>query len=110
MSKTTFIYAIRSRKWVKIGFTNNVKQRLSTIQTCNPTKVHLEGYVIGTNEEERQIQWVLNHTRTRGEWFQYVGFTVEIVAKIRELDTASDVLRWIKEICEKRLKECEGAN
>lgn len=107
-SKKQYIYAIRSRTWVKIGLSNHPKKRLAEIQVCNPTKIHLAGYVEGTRSDEGMIHLILTRWRTRGEWFDYKGMAVDVVDRIIKFDTATEVLDDINKWAKAQLKECEA--
>ncbi len=59
---------------IKIGVTNNVKQRLKDVQTANPNDVKLEYSFSCEIGEERKIEAEIHHLfhsiRLRGEWFK----------------------------------------
>jgi hypothetical protein len=70
-----FIYAIGSDANQKIGFSSNVEQRLTTLQTGNPErlrvhhKIEIEGGEGRARLVERMIHKQYSHKRVNGEWF-----------------------------------------
>jgi len=65
------IYFIRSEGFVKIGHTTNrVKWRLKELQTGNPAKLELLGFVKGNRHDEYRLHELFGRLRHRGEWFR----------------------------------------
>ena len=59
---------------IKIGFTNNLKTRLRTIQTGNPERIKIHYSIEFKTEKdmraaEKKIHRTLAHKRKKGEWF-----------------------------------------
>jgi hypothetical protein len=74
--KTNFVYLIRElgSDFYKIGRTNNIQQRLSTLQTGNPRQLILVDIIhCLTKQQSSNIEKVLHRTllelHTKGEWF-----------------------------------------
>lgn len=66
------IYAIGiNDEFCKIGFTNNIKQRIRQLQVANPMKMDLLFLVEGGLAEEQQLHKVFDHLKIKGEWFKY---------------------------------------
>lgn len=69
------VYFIGNREhgWVKIGYTGNVKSRLSTIQVSCPFKVSVLGTLKVTQDTARDSETMLHKrfeaSRINGEWF-----------------------------------------
>ena len=77
--------AYKNRAWdgksyVKIGYSNDVRNRLEALQCGNPMKLKLLGYVEGGTGLERDIHsWLRPYRHCRGncenacncEWFEY---------------------------------------
>ena len=63
----------RQGPYVKIGVSDDVLQRLRSIQAANPLPVELVGH--WPNEGWREELWhtELKHLHERGEWFRLVG-------------------------------------
>ena len=58
----------------KIGFTNNLENRLRAIQTGNPEKIKIHYNIEFDTEKEmrnaeKKIHKSLSHKRKKGEWF-----------------------------------------
>lgn len=68
---TTYLYAIvcEPLSAVKIGITENVQSRLTTLQIGNPAKLRVLWTHPGGEEWENYVHHKLRHARLRGEWF-----------------------------------------
>jgi excisionase family DNA binding protein len=66
-----FVYFIDTAdgRYVKIGFSGNVKRRLSEIQASYPSALSLRGAISRTQQTEHQIQNLFAEERQVGEWF-----------------------------------------
>jgi hypothetical protein len=69
-----FIYAIGSETNQKIGFSSNVQQRLSTLQTGNPEKLRIHHTIEVVDGDrarlvEKMLHKAYSHKRVKGEWF-----------------------------------------
>lgn len=81
--KPLFLYVVSCGPLLKIGVTNNIEQRISTLQTGNPHEIILEHF-----EEKNQayqieayLHRIFDSHKVRGEWFQ--GITIrDIRSKI----------------------------
>ena len=76
-----YVYFIKSKNSVKIGISNNPKQRLKSLQTANPNKLHIIGYVNGDICKEKKIQADLRKYSISGEWFKYCNKVKEYIYK-----------------------------
>jgi hypothetical protein len=65
-----YVYAIRSGVHLKIGFANDLQQRINDLQVSSPHEIELIGSVTGYREHERRIQMQFAPYRVRGEWFR----------------------------------------
>ena len=54
---------------IKIGKAQNVRVRLSTLQTSTAVPLHVLGIVAGGRDRERELHEQFAHLRLRGEWF-----------------------------------------
>lgn len=70
-----FIYfvAAPAQGLVKIGYTTNMKERLSALLTGSPVKLDILKVIPGSYVDERgwHRRWAIY--RTRGEWFRLEG-------------------------------------
>jgi len=64
------VYANRSGRHLKIGFAQDVQERMTALQVLSPRKVELVGSVTGYREHERKIQRRFAEYHVRGEWFR----------------------------------------
>ena len=66
------VYFITDSNYIKIGYTkNDVKKRLKQLQTSNPNKLFLLGYIEGDKEIEKKLhkKFYASIIRHNGEWF-----------------------------------------
>lgn len=82
------IYFIKHTDYVKIGFTDNIRNRLIDLQVSCPVKLKVLALVEGTYEDESTYHRMFKHLTSNGEWFNY---TKELDGFIKELDKA---LMW----------------
>jgi len=64
------IYFIRAGNFIKIGYAVDPYSRLKQLQTGNPQKLELVGYVEGDYETEAHIHSLFADFRVKGEWFE----------------------------------------
>lgn len=76
------VYFVKSGDVVKIGFSINVMQRLTGIETHCPTAVELIGLIPGGRREERQVHRQFRHLRVHGEWFRLVPPLTDFIAAL----------------------------
>ncbi len=70
LPKGPHIYALRDPDGlVKIGYTEDLRRRISELQTGNPRPLLLLGHRPGTQVDERQIHHDHADDRVAGEWF-----------------------------------------
>lgn len=68
------IYFIKSKRFVKIGYTaKEPEKRLAQLQTGNPETLKLLGTIEGTPEVEKALHNYFNRFHFRGEWFCIKG-------------------------------------
>lgn len=67
------IYMIAGLGVVKIGFTNDVKRRLSTLQTGHTRPLKVIRLFEGGPAEEARLHALFADVRTKGEWFTFVA-------------------------------------
>ena len=78
-----FVYFISDGTDIKIGFTSDQPEsRMADLQTGNPNKLKLIGYILGDRSVEYWLHTKFNRYRKTGEWFTLPG---DIVAMIEEL-------------------------
>jgi len=58
------------RKYVKIGYTNNLERRLSGLRVGNPYGIEVLGIMDGGVKEERNVHEMFSKNRYMGEWFE----------------------------------------
>jgi hypothetical protein len=76
-------FILADKRFVKIGVTRNVKNRLKNMRTYNHTELELLVVIEGDRDAEKALHLKFHHERTRGEWF---NFSAELRKYIRSLD------------------------
>lgn len=77
------IYIIKGGQRYKIGKADNVKMRLSRLQTASPIRLHLVAYLPIENafEMESKIHKDLSEYRVMREWFEFDDKVLRLVIK-----------------------------
>lgn len=73
------LYFIQQDKYIKIGYTKNIKTRLSDLQVSSPVKLNVLGLMDGTFEDEAEMHKKFRHLSVNGEWFRYTDELVEFI-------------------------------
>lgn len=81
--KQTYVYFMLAGKYIKIGFSNNIHSRMSTLQTGNPSKIQLLCAINGRREEELMLHKKFKDYHYKGEWFHYVAPIKEYIENIK---------------------------
>ena len=84
-----YVYLISDGNSTKIGITNNLKTRISQMQTGNSSNLALKGYIVTSDKKEAlELEKELHNTyidrRVRGEWFAVSYLEVLKNAKNKE--------------------------
>lgn len=88
-SPVGYIYVVGFRDYVKIGWSESVKARLTGVQNGVPENLVIYGIIEGTIEEERALHKRFRDLRLFREWFRLSG-SLEI---------------WIDAGCQERVVE-----
>ena len=70
----TFVYALRSGDYIKIGVAKTIEQRVKTLQTGNPIKIEIE-HLKKTNNvfayiDEKRLHKKLKKYHVMNEWYK----------------------------------------
>lgn len=76
-----YVYFLKCNDLIKIGKANDVKKRISSIQTSSPGKLELLGSVKGGIRTERQLHKLFTARRQNGEWFSDCDEIGEYISK-----------------------------
>jgi len=80
------IYAIRSGEFVKLGYSVDPQERISSISTMAPVECILLGVQEGTVRTERKLHQQFSNLRVNGEWFKAEQSLLDWIAEnMREL-------------------------
>lgn len=85
-----YVYFLQCGRHVKIGYSQNVKARVSAITYASPKPMLLLGYVRGCRMLERLIHERFAHQRSHGEWFRRAPKLNQFIAETLEHEGASD--------------------
>jgi hypothetical protein len=66
---SVYFITCREVNMVKIGYSNRVRARFTSVKVCCPIEARLELMLLGGKEEEKAIHAALKNDRVRGEWF-----------------------------------------
>lgn len=83
------VYFLSDGEYVKIGFSDNIRKRISQIQTANPKDLSIDLIIDGDYTFEQKIHNDLKDFFIRGEWFYYSDSVKEYIDRLRSGD-----LRW----------------
>lgn len=72
LRKIMHIYVMECQGFYKVGITENVRHRVSTVQTASPFPVTLVASwrSADAKREEKRIHSLLHRYHERGEWFK----------------------------------------
>ena len=67
-----FIYFVQDTvlKYIKIGYTNNIKRRIKDLQVGNPHKLELIAQINGGKNKEERLHKKFDKYNIRNEWFE----------------------------------------
>ena len=82
------VYFIKQGDYVKIGFTNRFKARLTQLQVSSPIKLEVLAIIDGDKSDEQKFHEQFKHISSNGEWFMQCD---ELKSFIDLLDTS---LMW----------------
>lgn len=90
-NNTSYVYFMRVGETgpIKIGFTKNVRHRLSVVQVDNPTLVRLIAVTEGGRKEEFQLHKRFAKYRLYGEWFEPSTELLEYINQFPVLNIVS---------------------
>lgn len=90
----SFIYIVGDNTGrVKIGVTNNVRKRVSSLNTGRSTPLSVLGVMAGTIEQEKALHAKFNALHVRGEWFRRSPEIDEFVAQCEVFDPVRHVVQ-----------------
>lgn len=72
-SQTGFVYILRDKDQVKIGFSKNPRNRIATLQNNSGRALRVAACIPGTLEDEQRLHARFSTYRIHGEWFAAVG-------------------------------------
>jgi transcriptional regulator of acetoin/glycerol metabolism len=102
---------------VKIGFTENIEKRISSLQTASPHKLRLIGSIDGDAEKERQLHNFFSAYRLAGEWFSpdrtmfdyiFMAVTGCNASAHAGINLREEVARTERRVIEKAISETSG--
>ena len=98
-----YIYFIYDKSNIKIGYTKDISQRRKTLQTSNPNKLIILGYICGEKSKEKELHKIFKEYKTLNEWFypaqeliDYINKNNEMVVFIGWIDNQLKVYKKMK--------------
>lgn len=86
--KYEYVYILQFSDKIKIGYTQNIKQRFAALQTGSGEKILNSYYVYGTRQIEKQMHNIFYNDRTIGEYFT-ISFD-KAVKTLKSITTKSE--------------------
>jgi len=80
------IYFIKANDRVKIGYADDPKSRIQSIQTSSPYKLEVLLIIDGSYEVERDLHKSFQEFRITGEWFEFAEGLVSFIKENRNKD------------------------
>jgi hypothetical protein len=74
-----YFIGLENSDLVKIGFATNLANRLETLQTGNPEKMHFEESFLSYREAEKLLHRRFKADHVRGEWFRLSNDIEELI-------------------------------
>jgi hypothetical protein len=88
-----YVYFIYDSKYIKIGFTNNLTARKKSLQTSNPNKLIVLGYIFGNKFTEQELHKTFKQYHVHGEWFRPEQDLLDYINNNNELEVYIDWLQ-----------------
>lgn len=98
--KLSYLYSMiyfittEKRQFIKIGFTNNLRNRLVAIQNGNPDNIIVLKTINGGMAKEQQIHKELNNHHYNREWFHYNQHTIDYLNSIDDNDKEPQYMQY----------------
>ena len=73
------VYFVKHTDYVKIGFTNDIRNRLADLQISCPVKLKLLALIEGGLNDEQVHHQRFKHLLSSGEWFSYTQELQEFI-------------------------------
>ncbi|OFZ71392.1 MAG: hypothetical protein A3K03_04560 [Bdellovibrionales bacterium RIFOXYD1_FULL_44_7] len=94
-----FVYFLQQGKLgpIKIGFTDqSLYTRVRALQTANPEKLRLIGYITGgTEQDEYHLHEKFKTTRIHGEWFYPSAELLGFIKTVSHSHVAQEIIRTV---------------
>ena len=63
-------FIVQDNRFVKIGYTDNLVDRMKSLQTASPKTLKVKALLDGGCKTEAELHRMFAQARARGEWFQ----------------------------------------
>lgn len=92
-----YFLSAKGTKFVKIGFTQDLKKRVAELQTSSPYELILLKEIKGSFATEQFLLRLFGASRVRGEWFVKTKALTTFIARLKAgaLFVPSDLLEKI---------------
>lgn len=79
------LYLIKSNKFLKIGYTSNLNNRIKQYKTHNPD-IKVLSIIDGTREDEKKLHELCKEWKYDSEWFYYSPKIIDLFLNHNQLD------------------------
>ena len=80
------IYFIRQDDKVKIGYTEDINNRLSQLKTGSPYELTVALLIEGDYDKKKELHDTFSDFRIRGEWYEFCEDIQEYITSMNEKD------------------------
>lgn len=80
------IYFLKAEQKIKIGYSSNPINRISSIQTATPYKLEVMLIINGDRDKESELHTLFKNFRGPGEWFDYSPEIKDFITNNKKLD------------------------
>lgn len=86
-AKSGFVYVVQCQEYVKIGLADNVKLRVSGLQTGSPYKLKLLASwpCDDAPNTEKELHKLFSRFHMRGEWFKLPDDILAVVVALKDI-------------------------
>lgn len=81
---------------IKIGYSTNIKSRMSTLQTSIPVTIKLLGYICGDITIEKELHKKFRIFKVKGEWFKCTKDIIDFINENNEMTLQANLKTYIE--------------
>ena len=77
-----YVYFIHGGDRIKIGYSRDPEERLSTLQTSTADHLQIIGSIVGDKSKERSLHEQFGHLKIRNEWFRPEADLIDFICRV----------------------------